>query len=197
MADLRKGRFITEGRTTNAYTHGGSRDAGTSLGERLHSVAAGNVERARPPTRQACKALLSSFELSRQAETRRLAEQFDAALSRVHTFTPAGATATLRTAGGVTSNMTQTTPGVFTTVLGIGGTNFNVVADTSKSPKTLDVTRTEAWLPLERRRAVAALGDLLSEGEPPDSSSARAKEKRLWQEIGLSENCRCPMATMP
>jgi hypothetical protein len=36
--------------------------------------------------------------------------------------------------------MTQTTPGVFTTVLGIGGTNFNVVADTSKSPKTLDVT---------------------------------------------------------
>jgi hypothetical protein len=67
-------------------------------------------------------------------------QQFDSALSRVHTFTPAGATATLRTAGGVTSNMTQTTPGVFTTVLGIGGTNFNVVADTSKSPKTLDVT---------------------------------------------------------
>jgi predicted aspartyl protease len=67
-------------------------------------------------------------------------QQFDAALSRVHTFTPAGATATLRTAGGVTSNMTQTTPGVFTTTLGIGGTNFNVVADTSRSPKALDVT---------------------------------------------------------
>ena len=67
-------------------------------------------------------------------------QQFDAALSRVHTFTPAGSTATLRTAGGVTSNMTQTTPGVFTTILGIGGTNFNVVTDTSKSPKTLDVT---------------------------------------------------------
>lgn len=67
-------------------------------------------------------------------------QQFDAALSRVHTFTPAGATATLRTAGGVTSNMTQTTPGVFTTSLGIGPTTFNVVADTSRSPKTLDVT---------------------------------------------------------
>jgi predicted aspartyl protease len=67
-------------------------------------------------------------------------QQFDAALSRVHTFTPAGDTATLRTAGGVTSNMKQTTPGVFTTTLGIGGTNFNVVADTSKSPKALDVT---------------------------------------------------------
>jgi hypothetical protein len=46
-------------------------------------------------------------------------QRFDAALSRVHTFTPAGDTATLMTAG---------------------GTNFNVVADTSKSPKTLDVT---------------------------------------------------------
>jgi hypothetical protein len=67
-------------------------------------------------------------------------QQFDAALSRVHTFTPAGDSATLTTAGGATSNMKQTTPKVFTTSLGIGGTNFNVVADTSKSPKTLDVT---------------------------------------------------------
>lgn len=67
-------------------------------------------------------------------------QQFDAALSRVHTFTPAGDTATLRTAGGVTSNMKQTTPGVFTSTLGIGGTNFNIVADTSKMPKALDVT---------------------------------------------------------
>jgi hypothetical protein len=67
-------------------------------------------------------------------------QQFDAALSRVHTFTPAGDTATLRTAGGVTSNMKQTTPGVFTSTLGIGGTNFNIIADTSKTPKALDVT---------------------------------------------------------
>jgi hypothetical protein len=66
-------------------------------------------------------------------------KQFDAALSRVHTFTPTGDAATLRTAGGVTSNMKQTTPNVFTTTLGIGGTNFNVVADASKSPKTLEV----------------------------------------------------------
>jgi hypothetical protein len=67
-------------------------------------------------------------------------QQFDAALARVHTFTPAGDSATLRTAGGVTSAMKQTKPNIFTTSLGIGGTNFNVVADTSKSPKTLDVT---------------------------------------------------------
>ena len=67
-------------------------------------------------------------------------QQFDAALSRVHTFTAAGDAATLTTAGGVTSNMKQTTPGVFTSTLGIGGTNFNIVADTTKSPKALDVT---------------------------------------------------------
>ena len=59
-------------------------------------------------------------------------QQFDAALSRVHTFTPAGDSAT--------SNMKQTTKGVFTSTLGIGGTNFNIVADTTKSPKALDVT---------------------------------------------------------
>lgn len=67
-------------------------------------------------------------------------QQFDAALARVHTLTPAGDTATLRTAGGVTSNMTQSSPNVFTTRLGIGGTNFDVTADASKSPKTLEVS---------------------------------------------------------
>jgi hypothetical protein len=67
-------------------------------------------------------------------------QQWDAELSRVHTFTPAGDTATLATAGGITRNMKQSTPGVFTTTLALGGTNFNVVADTSKSPKALEVT---------------------------------------------------------
>jgi hypothetical protein len=67
-------------------------------------------------------------------------QQFDAALSRVHTFTPTNDGATLRTAGGVTSSMTQTAPNVYTTRLGLGGTNFDVVADASKAPKTLVVT---------------------------------------------------------
>ena len=66
-------------------------------------------------------------------------KQWDAELSRVNTFTPAGDTAVLKTAGGITRNMKQTTPKVFTTTLAIGGTNFNVVADTSKSPGTLQV----------------------------------------------------------
>jgi hypothetical protein len=66
--------------------------------------------------------------------------QWDAELWRVHTFTRNGATATLRTAGGITRNLTQSSPNVFTTTLALGGTNFNVVADASKTPGTLDVS---------------------------------------------------------
>ena len=65
--------------------------------------------------------------------------QWDAELSRVHTFTPTSDGATLRTAGGITRNMTQNSPKVFTTTLALGGTNFNVTADTSKPPGTLEV----------------------------------------------------------
>jgi hypothetical protein len=55
--------------------------------------------------------------------------QWDADLSRVHTFTRNGDTATLNTAGGVTLNMTQSSPN-----------DFNVVADASKAPGSLDVS---------------------------------------------------------
>jgi len=65
--------------------------------------------------------------------------QWDAELSRVHTFTLTADGATLRTAGGITRNMTQNPANVFTTTLALGGTNFNVTADNSKSPGTLDV----------------------------------------------------------
>jgi hypothetical protein len=66
-------------------------------------------------------------------------QQWDAELARVHTFTPTASAATFRTASGISRNMTQTTPNVYTTTLAVGGTNFNVTADTSKSPKTLEV----------------------------------------------------------
>jgi hypothetical protein len=66
--------------------------------------------------------------------------QFDSALSRVHTLTRTGDSASLRSAGGVNSDMTQTTPGVYTTTFSLGGTTLNVVADASKSPKSLTVT---------------------------------------------------------
>jgi len=67
-------------------------------------------------------------------------KQFDSALSRVHTLTPTGDSASLRSAGGVNSAMKQTTPGVYTTNFSLGGTTLNVVADASKSPKSLTVT---------------------------------------------------------
>lgn len=64
--------------------------------------------------------------------------QWDAELARVHTFTPTGDGATLRTAGGISRNMTKN-GNVYTTTLALGGTNFNVTADPSKSPKSLEV----------------------------------------------------------
>lgn len=66
-------------------------------------------------------------------------QRWDAELSRVHTFTPTSDGATLQTAGGITRNMTQNPAKVFTMTLALGGTNFNVTADTSKSPGTLEV----------------------------------------------------------
>ena len=36
--------------------------------------------------------------------------------------------------------MKQTTPGVYTTSFSLGSTTLNVVADASKTPKTLEVT---------------------------------------------------------
>jgi hypothetical protein len=65
-------------------------------------------------------------------------QRWDAELSRVHTFTPTTDGATLRTAGGINRNMTKN-GNVYTTTLALGGTNFNVTADTSKSPKSLEV----------------------------------------------------------
>jgi hypothetical protein len=65
--------------------------------------------------------------------------RFDAALSRVHTFRTTGDTASVTSAGGVTSNMTQTSPGVYTTDFSLGGTTLRVVANAASSPKSLTV----------------------------------------------------------
>ncbi len=66
--------------------------------------------------------------------------RWDSELSRVHTFAPTNDGATLRTAGGITRNMIRSAPNVYTTTFAIGGTNFNVTADASTSPKTLEVS---------------------------------------------------------
>jgi hypothetical protein len=67
-------------------------------------------------------------------------QRWDADLSRVHTFTRTGDTATLRTAGGITRTMTMTSPNVFTTTFTIGSTNFPVVANVATPPGSLDVS---------------------------------------------------------
>jgi hypothetical protein len=57
----------------------------------------------------------------------------------VHTFTATGETASVRSAGGVTSAMRQTTPGVYATDFSLGSTTMNVVANATTSPKSLEV----------------------------------------------------------
>jgi hypothetical protein len=60
-------------------------------------------------------------------------------LSRVHTFTAAGDAATLTTAGGVTSNMKQTTPGVFTST-SASAARTSTSSPIRRSRRSLDVT---------------------------------------------------------
>jgi hypothetical protein len=66
--------------------------------------------------------------------------RFDAALSRVHTFRATGDAASVTSSGGITSNMTQTSPGIYTTDFSLGGTTLRVVANAASSPKSLTVT---------------------------------------------------------
>lgn len=66
--------------------------------------------------------------------------RFDAALSRVHTFQATGDSATVTSAGGVSSTMTRTSPGIYTTEASLGSTTLQVVADAASSPKSLTVS---------------------------------------------------------
>ena len=64
----------------------------------------------------------------------------DAQLSRVHSVTLQGDKALLKLAGGISETLKQTSPGVYTSVFTLSGVRLDVVADASKSPKTLVVT---------------------------------------------------------
>ena len=93
-----------------------------------------------PPAQASMQGTPIEFRVVAAGRNPSACQRFDAALSRVHTFTRTGDTASLTSAGGISSTMTQTAPNVFTTSYSLGATTLNVVADTSKSPKTLDVT---------------------------------------------------------
>jgi hypothetical protein len=64
----------------------------------------------------------------------------DASLSRVHTVTLMGDKATIKSAGGIDDTMKLTAPNVYKTTFSLGGVRLDVVADASKTPRTLDVT---------------------------------------------------------
>ncbi|WP_422029617.1 hypothetical protein [Reyranella sp.] len=64
----------------------------------------------------------------------------DAQLSRVHSVTLQGDKAQLKLAGGVSDTLKQTSPGIYTSVFTLSGVRLDVVADASKSPRTLIIT---------------------------------------------------------
>ena len=64
----------------------------------------------------------------------------DASLSRVHTITLMGDKAMLKSSGGINDTLKQTAPNVYKGRQGLGGVNLDIVADASKSPKTLEGT---------------------------------------------------------
>ena len=66
--------------------------------------------------------------------------RFDTSLSRVHTFQATGDGATVTSAGGVSSTMTRTAPGIYTTEASLGSTTLRVVADAASTPKSLTVS---------------------------------------------------------
>ncbi len=68
--------------------------------------------------------------------------RYDSTLSRVHTLTVAGDKATLKSAGGVNETLKQTVPKVYKTTSQLGGAMLAIVADASKSPRTLTITET-------------------------------------------------------
>ena len=67
----------------------------------------------------------------------------DAALSRVHSVTPMGDKALLKSSGGINDTLKQTSPNIYKTVFNMGGVRLDVVADASKSPRTLTVAEAQ------------------------------------------------------
>lgn len=66
--------------------------------------------------------------------------RIDASMSRVHTVTPMGSEAAIRSAGGINDTLRQTAPNIYTTQFRLGGVTLDVVADASRMPRTLSVT---------------------------------------------------------
>ena len=66
-------------------------------------------------------------------------KDLDSALSRVHTITLAGDIALVKSAGGINDKLKQSSPKIYSGSLSLGTTTLVVIADASKTPRTLDV----------------------------------------------------------
>jgi len=67
-------------------------------------------------------------------------QRLDPAMSRPHTVTVAGATAIIKSSGGIDDVAKQTGPGVYATNFSLANVRLDVVADLSKELKTLVVS---------------------------------------------------------
>lgn len=68
--------------------------------------------------------------------------RYDSTVARVHTLTVAGDKAVLKSAGGINETLKRTAPNVYKTTYRLAGMTLDIVADGSKSPKTLTMTET-------------------------------------------------------
>lgn len=68
--------------------------------------------------------------------------RYDSTLSRVHTLTVTGDKAVLKSAGGINETLKRTAPSVYKTTYRLAGMTLDIVADASKSPKSLTMTET-------------------------------------------------------
>jgi hypothetical protein len=91
-------------------------------------------------TAQLAQGVPIEFRLAPASGNPATCQQIDAAMSRVHTVTPMGNDATIRSAGGINDTLKQTSPNVYTTQFRLGSVTLDVVADASRMPRTLSVT---------------------------------------------------------
>jgi hypothetical protein len=79
------------------------------------------------------------FRLAAAAGNPVTCNNLDASLSRVHTVTLAGDTATIKSAGGIDDTMKQASPRVYKTSFSLGGVTLEVTADAASTPRSLNV----------------------------------------------------------
>lgn len=81
-----------------------------------------------------------SFRLSASSSNLGTCKELDASMSREHTLTVAGDKAVVKSNGGIDDDLKPAGAGLYRTEFRLGRVTLAVVADVSKSPRTLVVT---------------------------------------------------------